>query len=81
MTATLLSPHPVRAQLRRHPALTNRENDVLLLLAQGKTNAEIGQRLGITRRTVIIHTYAIRAKLGPTLTRVELALLAWGLKA
>lgn len=48
-----------------YPAdLTEREVEVLQLLAQGLTNAEIAERLIISRRTVDAHLRAIYAKIG-----------------
>lgn len=44
--------------------LTEREMDVLRLLAQGKTNKEIAAQLFITERTVKFHVSSILGKLG-----------------
>jgi two-component system, NarL family, response regulator LiaR len=44
--------------------ITTREIEVLRLLAQGRTNPEIAQELGISRGTVKIHVQHIIAKLG-----------------
>ncbi|MCB9136644.1 MAG: response regulator transcription factor [Anaerolineales bacterium] len=44
--------------------LTEREMDVLKLLAQGKTNKEIAVQLFITERTVKFHVSSILSKLG-----------------
>ncbi len=44
--------------------LTEREMDVLILLAQGKTNKEIAAALMITERTVKFHISSILGKLG-----------------
>ncbi|NUM48761.1 MAG: response regulator transcription factor [Anaerolineales bacterium] len=44
--------------------LTERERDVLNLLAQGKTNKEIAGQLFITERTVKFHVSSILGKLG-----------------
>jgi len=54
-------------QGRREPyvePLTRREQDVLLLLSQGKTNKEIAQVLVVTERTVKFHVSSILSKLG-----------------
>ncbi|GAB4579433.1 MAG: response regulator transcription factor [Anaerolineales bacterium] len=45
-------------------SLTEREMDVLKLLAQGKTNKEIAGQLFITERTVKFHVSSILGKLG-----------------
>jgi DNA-binding NarL/FixJ family response regulator len=46
--------------------LTRREVDVLLLLAQGKTNRVIGEELFISEKTVASHVSHIFTKLGVT---------------
>ncbi len=45
-------------------ALTDRETDVLRLLAHGKANKEIAAALGIGEQTVKTHVSSILAKLG-----------------
>ena len=44
--------------------LTNRESDVLLWIANGKTNREIGTILDVSPRTVNKHLEQIYRKLG-----------------
>lgn len=44
--------------------LTNREQTILLQLAQGKSNKEVAQELDISVRTVETHRKNIKAKLG-----------------
>jgi two-component system response regulator NreC len=51
--------------------LTERERDVLRLLALGHTNAEIAKELFISLRTVEAHRSGLRTRLGTT-TRAEL---------
>ena len=55
-----------RARQRRGPldTLTDREAAVLRLMAQGRTNQAIGQRLGIGERTVEKHIANIFHKIG-----------------
>ncbi len=55
--------------------LSPRENSVLLVLAQGRTNREIAERLFISERTVAVHVRRILAKLGVS-GRVEAAGMA-----
>ncbi|TMQ91640.1 LuxR family transcriptional regulator [Actinomadura soli] len=60
---------------RTHPAgLTERQADVLRLLAQGLTNAEIADRLVVSVRTVDHHVSAILGKLGVRSRREAAAL-------
>jgi DNA-binding CsgD family transcriptional regulator len=49
---------------RREHVLTSREREVLLWLARGKSNAEIGTILGISSATVGKHLEHIYPKLG-----------------
>lgn len=55
--------------------LSNRELDVLRLVAAGKTNIEIGHTLGISEKTVEKHMGAVFNKLQVS-SRVEAAVLA-----
>ena len=48
----------------RHPGLTDRQGEVVKLLARGLTNKEIAQTLGVTPKTVMHHTVAIYQNLG-----------------
>ncbi len=47
-----------------HETLTAREHEVLQMVAEGKTNAEIGKRLHISTRTVENHRTNLMHKLG-----------------
>jgi DNA-binding CsgD family transcriptional regulator len=55
--------------------LTRRELQVLTLVAEARTNAEIAERLVVTRRTVTTHVEHILAKLGAS-SRTEAAVRA-----
>jgi DNA-binding NarL/FixJ family response regulator len=55
--------------------LTERERDVLQLLAQGKSNKEIGAALVISERTVKFHVSSIMGKLGAS-NRTEAVTIA-----
>ncbi|TDU91231.1 AAA ATPase-like protein [Kribbella voronezhensis] len=70
-------PRRPRGSSRENPAnLTARETEVLALLAEDLTNAEIGQRLHISPKTVDHHVSSILGKLGVA-TRQEAA-RRWG---
>ena len=53
--------------------LTHRQQEVLALVAQGKTNAQIAQALGMTDATVRLHVSGILKRLGLT-NRTQAAL-------
>ena len=55
--------------------LSNREREVLALIAEGRTNREIGERLFISQKTVGVHVGNILSKLGVS-GRVEAAAVA-----
>jgi len=68
----------VEATVRKSPlieALTPREMQVLALMAEGLTNLQIGQQLGITESTIKSHVSTIIAKLGVA-SRTEAVALA-----
>ena len=56
--------HDGQSQTPPVELLTERESEVLRLLAQGKTNKEIASALYISERTVKFHVSAIMGKLG-----------------
>ncbi len=58
-------PRGPQASTRDHPAgLTGRQSEVLTLLAEGLTNAQIADRLVVSVRTIDHHVAAILQKLG-----------------
>jgi len=68
------------SERRRLASLTDREKEVLSLMAEGLNNREIAERLAISERTVKYHVGNIYGKLGVK-TRTEAVLLAlkyWG---
>jgi DNA-binding CsgD family transcriptional regulator/tetratricopeptide (TPR) repeat protein len=62
-------------QAQRDFGLSKRELEVLALIAEGRSNPEIGRQLYITRKTVAVHVSNILAKLGVA-GRVEAAAAA-----
>jgi LuxR family maltose regulon positive regulatory protein len=58
-----------------HGLLTPREEEVLALVAEGLTNAEIAARLFITKSTAKVHVHNILAKLGVR-TRIQAVIRA-----
>ncbi|MCB5167026.1 response regulator transcription factor [Streptomyces bambusae] len=85
----VMSPKASRALLRSHPGavapqdadtarvrlLSDRERDVLILIAEGLSNADIGTRIHLSQGTVKDHVSSILTKLRVT-SRVQAALLA-----
>ncbi|MGZ3716399.1 MAG: response regulator transcription factor, partial [Ktedonobacterales bacterium] len=55
--------------------LTDREREVLELLAKGRSYPQIAERLVITLATVKFHTRGIHRKLGTT-SRTQIAIVA-----
>ena len=73
----MVFPEAVRRWLIRKPeqdpnALTDREESVLALVAEGKSNAQIGAALGLSENTVKFHLKNVYLKLGVT-NRTEAA--------
>jgi DNA-binding response OmpR family regulator len=56
--------HSDEGALRQHFSLTQRESEVLLWIAKGKANRDIGEILGLSARTVNKHLEQIYVKLG-----------------
>ena len=78
----MLDPHPSEHQIRPNVEgfkLSARETEVALLVIQGLTNREVGERLGITEQTVKDHLHSVFEKIGIR-RRTELAAIMWGNK-
>ena len=73
VAATLVT--AIRAPKAAHLELTPREHEVIVLVAQGRTNQQIASRLGVTERTARTHVSNILAKLGLT-SRTQAAMWA-----
>ncbi|MBU2862561.1 response regulator [Reinekea forsetii] len=76
--ASVLQANQSKAPEGRHPViseLTDRELDVLHLIAEGLTNKDIGNRLAIAEGTVKVHVKRLLAKLNLR-SRVEAAIFA-----
>ena len=67
--------HAISSPLAARAGLTRRERDVLRLMVEGLTNAEIAERLVVSLSTVKTHVSSIIAKLGAS-TRTEAATIA-----
>ncbi|KRK73214.1 response regulator [Lacticaseibacillus nasuensis] len=63
VTTKMMNRMSKRAEIQRYDDLTNREREVLQLIAQGKSNQEIATELFITLKTVKTHVSNILAKL------------------
>jgi DNA-binding NarL/FixJ family response regulator len=59
-------------------SLTPREREVVALLAEGLTNADLARRLYISPKTAAVHVSNVLAKLGMS-SRTEVA--AWAIRA
>jgi DNA-binding CsgD family transcriptional regulator len=60
--------------LRDSSHLTDRQREVIELIAQGLSNEELGQELGISPRTAKAHCDVLRQKLGvPRRRQIPLA--------
>ena len=68
-------PEVLRGGAKRDKLLSDRESQIMRLVAQGQRNKEIGQNLFISEQTVKNHVHNIFDKLGVS-DRLELALYA-----
>jgi DNA-binding CsgD family transcriptional regulator len=57
------------ATVKRPAPITERQREVVALIAAGCSNVEVGQRLGISPRTAKAHCDVLRQKLGVTRRR------------
>jgi DNA-binding NarL/FixJ family response regulator len=58
------APPPSRTAANRLDQLTDREREILKLIAQGRSNAELAQQLYLSEATIKTHVSAILRKLG-----------------
>ena len=65
-------------QMERPAGITDRQRQVVELIAQGCSNEEIGSRLGISPRTAKAHCDVLRQKLGVARRR-QIPLAFWAL--
>ncbi len=60
--------------MREHSSITARQRQVIQLIAEGLSNEELGQELGISPRTAKAHCDILRQKLGvPRRRQIPLA--------
>jgi len=60
--------------IREHPSITARQKQVIQLIAEGRSNEEVGRTLGISPRTAKAHCDTLRLKLGvPRRRQIPLA--------
>ena len=71
----LLGSTPARGAASVPDALTNREAEILALVAEGRSNGEIGKQLFISAKTASVHVSNILGKLGAS-GRTEAAAIA-----
>jgi DNA-binding NarL/FixJ family response regulator len=76
LLATFAGAHTARPPVQPIEPLTGREEEVLITVARGRTNAEIADELHVSLSTVKTHLASLMAKLGAR-NRVELVMWAY----
>jgi DNA-binding NarL/FixJ family response regulator len=76
LLATFADAHAARPPVQPIEPLTGREEEVLITVARGRTNAEIADELHVSLSTVKTHLASLMAKLGAR-NRVELVMWAY----
>jgi len=76
LLTTFSASSPTPAPIQPLEGLTDREEEVLVTVARGRTNAEIADELHISMSTVKFHLTSLMTKLGAR-NRVELAMWAY----
>ena len=76
LLAAFSDAHPASAPFQPIEPLTDREEEVLITVAKGRTNAEIAHELHISLSTVKSHIASLMTKLGAR-NRVEVAVWAF----
>ena len=74
-TGNASSTSPSRSSTPTAVSLTPRETEILALVAEGRTNGEIGKQLFIATKTVSVHVSNILGKLDAA-SRTEAAAIA-----
>ena len=59
-----LQPSSASTRTGGHEGLTPREREILRLVAEGRSNADVAKRLWVTERTVKVHLSSVYRKLG-----------------